>query len=298
MKNQNIKNRALSWQSVKNILKKIPIHPSFVLLFLWFVISNNILSFLMFTLVVLTHEFGHYFVAKKCGYKLDYFYIAPYGVSLNYKEKSFENHDEILIALAGPCVNFALSVFFVSLWWIFPITYSVSVNFVYQSILLGLFNLLPCYPLDGGRVVCGILSKQMPRKKAIKIVCILNYVFSITLALIFVYSCFSNFNPTLLLSAVFLFLGNLDIKNEGKYFPLTITNKKIKNFSRPIFIYSNGQVLLSNLIKHIEINKFTIFVISLENGKTKILDENMAKSLALKFSPAISVNEIFIKDKE
>lgn len=293
-----IKNSALNWHGIKNLLKKIPIHPSFILLFLWFFLNNNLLSFLLFTLVVLSHEFGHFFVAKKCGYKLDYFYIAPYGVSLNYKEKTFENRDEILIALAGPCVNFCLSVFLVSLWWIFPASYSISVNFVYQSILLGLFNLLPCYPLDGGRVVCGILSKQMPRKKAIKIVCRLNYVFSLTLALLFVYSCFNNFNPTLLLSAVFLFLGNLDIKNEGKYFPLIITSKKIKNFSRPMFVYANGQIFISNLIKHIETNKFTIFVISLQNGKTKILDENMVKSLALRFSPSISLNEIFIKEKE
>ena len=65
-----------------------------------------------------------------------------------------------------------------------------------------------------------------------------------------------------------------------------------------MFVYANGETNISSLLKHIEVNKFTIFVIELENGQTKVADENKIKSLAIKFSPALSLNEIFIKDKE
>ena len=198
---------------------------------------NDLFSFLLFTVVILTHEFGHFIVAKKRGYKLDYFYIAPYGVSLNYKEKAFESDDEILIALAGPLTNFCLCVICVSLWWIKPEIYFFTSDFVSQSLLLGLFNLLPCYPLDGGRIVCGVLSKQMPRKKAVKLICKLNYIFSAVLFLLFVFSCFNDFNPTLILSSIFLVLGNFEIKNEGVYQSLSLADRKVKNFSKPMFVY-------------------------------------------------------------
>ena len=283
---------------LRKFYKKFPIHPSFVLLFFWFVITNNYHSFLLFTVVVLTHEFGHYLVAKKCGYKLDYFYITPYGISLNYKEKAFENRDEILIALAGPFVNLCLSLIIVSLWWIFPSMYGLSYEFVFQSVMLALFNLIPCYPLDGGRIFCGLLSKNMPRKKAVDIICIFNYIFSAIFFILFIFSCFYNFNPTFLLGGIFLVLGNIDFKNESKYQPIQILNKKIKNFSHPIFLFIDGEVIISNLLKHIEANKFTIFVVKLKNGQTKILDEDKIKSLAINLSPALSINQVFKQEKE
>lgn len=62
--------------------KKLPIHPSFLILFAWFICTRQIEAFFIFVFVVLAHEFGHYFVAKKLGYKLDAFFLAPYGVSL------------------------------------------------------------------------------------------------------------------------------------------------------------------------------------------------------------------------
>lgn len=283
--------------NIKKIYKKIPLHPSFILLFFWFVLTNNFFSFLLFVLVILTHEFGHYIVALKCGYKLDYFYIAPYGVSLNYKEKIFDSRDEILIALAGPLVNFFLCVLVVTFWWIYPSIYGLTVDFVYQSLMLGLFNMLPCYPLDGGRIFCGILSKQMERQKAIKVVRNLNLVFSALLFICFVYSCFYNFNPTFLLASVFLLFGNLDIKNESNYQPLFLFDKKVKNFSRPIFLYVKGEVTITKLLKHIQANKYTIFIVQLKNEQVKIMDEQKLKKLAINLSPALSLNEIFIRDK-
>lgn len=285
--------RILRWN-----YKKIPIHPTFLLLFLWFILTKNISTFLLFTFVVLTHEYGHYLVAKKCGYKLDSFIIAPYGVNLNYKERAFDSKDEILIALAGPLVNIILSFIVVSLWWILPNLYNYTSDFVNQSLMLGLFNLLPCYPLDGGRIFIGLISQNMERKKAVKIIYYLNYLFSALLLVLFFITCFFDFNPTLCLCAVFLILGVIDSKFESKYQSLSFYKKKIKNFSKPLLLTVDENVCLAQLIRHIEINKFTIFVVNFSNLRTILLDENRIKLMTLKYPLSQTLKEIIRQEKE
>lgn len=278
---------------IKN--KKIPIHPSFILLFLWFVITQNILSFLLFCGVVLMHEFGHYYMARKLGYKLDNFFIAPYGVSLNYKENIFESNDELKIAIAGPFVNFALSFIMVSLWWIIPDTYNFTYEFVFQSIMLGLFNLLPCYPLDGGRIFVGLLSQNHPRQKVIKWTIIFNIIFSALIFILFFISCFINFNPTLCLCGVMMVLGIIDSKQESKYQPISLYKKKTKNFSKPFFITINGTVTISEALKHIELNRFTLFIVVLSNNQTKLIDEQTLKLLSIKYPINFTFDEIYTR---
>lgn len=277
-------------------LKKIPIHPSFLLLFLWFVFFKNILSFIIFFLVVCAHELGHYFVARKLGYRLNSFYIAPYGVNLNYKEKIFSYKDEILIALAGPIVNIFLSILCVALWWIFPQLYHNFHEFVFESMILALVNLLPCYPLDGGRIFVGILSNNMPRKKAIKIVYSLNYIFSCILFLLFIVTAFINFNPTLCLCSSFLLLGVIDSKFESKYQPSILLKKDVKNFTRPYFVVVDVNTPLNILLKHIEANRLTIFVVSYDN-KTLFIDEKQVKEYLLNYQYSTLLKDCIKQEK-
>ena len=275
---------------------KFFIHPSFIILFLWFIIFLSFYDFLLFVSVVLSHEFGHYIVAKKLGYKLDSFFIAPFGVNLNYKDNCFESKDEIKIALAGPLINLILSIITICLWWIFPVTYNYLNHFVFESIILCLFNLLPCYPLDGGRIFVGLMSEHFSRKKAVKIVCILNYIFSAIFFIIFFITSFINFNPTICLFAVFLLLGSLDSKFESKYQNILV-NRKIKNYSKTLFLTVKDDVSLYNLLKHIEYNKHTIFVITTKK-KSLLIDEEEIKKLVIKYPLNVKIREIIQQEKE
>ena len=311
---------------------KFFIHPSFILLFLWFIIFLSFYDFLMFVGVVLTHELGHALQAKRLGYKLDSFFIAPYGVKLNYKDKCFDSKDEIKIALAGPMVNLVLAILAVSLWWIAPVTYvyldefvlqsimlclvnlvlailAVSLwwiapvtyvyldEFVLQSIMLCLVNLLPCYPLDGGRIFVCLMSGKMPRKKAVKISCQLNYVFSAILFIIFIATCFYNFNPSICLFAVFLILGSIDSKFESRYVSLFF-KRKIKNFSRVSMLCVDDNVTISSLLKHIEPNKHTIFAITRQGKRTHLIDEEDIKALAIKYPITDKIKDVIRQEKE
>lgn len=277
--------------------KKFPLHPSFLLLFLWFLITQNLPAFLLFISVVLSHEYGHYFVAKRLGYKLDSFFLAPYGACLNYKEKAFEYKDEIKIALAGPLVNLILCLLTIAVWWIFPSSYNYTLEFVSQSFSLALFNLLPCYPLDGGRVFVGLISKFKPRKWAIKLTQILNLIFSAILLILFGISCFFDFNPTFCLCGCFLLFGIFESKNESKYQPSFIYKKRTKNFSKPFLICVKGDVSIAETLKHIESNRFTIFVVLLGNNSTRFIDEQKVKLLSLQYPAYFTFDDILIKNK-
>lgn len=277
----------------QNRKSKGGIHPSFLLLFLWFCITGNFYAFFIFVTVVLTHEFGHFLVAKKLGYKLDSFFLAPYGVSLNYRENTFENSDEIKIALAGPLVNLIFAFLCVGLWWIFPVSYNYSSIFVQQSFMLALFNLLPAYPMDGGRVLLASIGKFMTREKALKMIVILNLVFSLFFIALFIYSCTVNYNPTFALAAVFLLSGVVQSRFEGKYKIASLLKKNNKDFTRPLILYINSTVTLGKTLKTIQQNRYTIFYVNFDNKKTKILDENLILNLALKFPLSYTFNDIF-----
>lgn len=273
--------------------KKFPIHPSFILLFLWFMVTGNYSAFFIFVGVVLMHEFGHYFVAKKLGYKLDSFFLAPYGVSLNYKEKTFENSDEIKIALAGPCINLLLALLGVGLWWCYPESYNFTDVFVTQSVMLACFNLLPAYPMDGGRVLLSFLCKYMIREKAIKLLKIFNLTFASIFFALFIYSCTIDYNPTFALAATFLIGGIIQTKFESKYHVMALLKKKNKNFSRPLIMYVSSEIELGQLLKHIQQNRYTVFYVDFAGQRTRILDENNIMNLTLKYPLNMNLCDIF-----
>jgi len=255
-------------------LKKVPIHPTFYLFVLWFLFCGQMLEFFTFLLALSLHEFGHFFVAKKCGYSLDKFYIAPYGASLTYKERQFERSDEIKIALAGPCVNLLSAFFLIALWWVFPTSFSYTKLFVEECLILGAFNLLPAYPLDGGRVVVAVMSNKISREKAIKLLKICNVVFAVVCLMLFAVSMFHNFNPTLMLIGVFLILTVFDSEYVGKYNLSFVAKKKIKNFSKPKHLLVKEDVPVFAMLKKIESDSYIIFDIVTKDGKIEFMTEN------------------------
>jgi stage IV sporulation protein FB len=109
--------------------------------------------FLMSCLVALQHECAHAFSASKLGYRLNKIVLMPFGAVIDGDLSGLSNKDEISIALCGPLCNLITAGFFVALWWCFPITYAYTDVACYVSLTIALVNLLPAYPLDGGRIL-------------------------------------------------------------------------------------------------------------------------------------------------
>ena len=187
-------------------MKLFKVHPATFLFLILLLITGFSKLVFPYLISILLHEFAHGFIAKKLGYKLNEVWILPYGASITFKEYSFNPNDEIKIAIAGPLMNFILIVITIMLWWIFPSIYTFTYPFVITNFSIALFNLLPAFPLDGGRILNSILKSKLKNNKVYKISSIINFIISIIFFLLFIVSCFIKINFSFGLISIFIFL--------------------------------------------------------------------------------------------
>ncbi|MEG1948179.1 MAG: hypothetical protein RR140_01195 [Clostridia bacterium] len=257
------------------------------------VILGYIKEILTFFFVVSLHELAHAFVAKKLGYKLTNFKLLPYGVSLSYKEFTTNANHEIAIAIAGPLFNIALCVVIVALWWGFPITYVYTDFLCKASFVTAVFNFLPAFPLDGGRVLVGILSHKIKREKSIKISCVFNVILTAFFLILFCMSLFIKPNFTFITISIFLFAGIIEGKNEGEYQRLSFKDfgdiKHISGVKVQAFLASTP---LYKIVIKMKKNKFNVFFVIFANGSVKLFSQIQLAKMAEKFELSNSIQNI------
>lgn len=279
-------------------MKKIAIHPVSLIVWVWLLIVLGPLLALSYVVAIVIHEFGHFFVAKRLGYALSRFSISPYGVALSYYQQNLNYADEIKIAFAGPLANLISVLFVLGFWWIFPSVYAFTESFVVVSTLLALFNLLPAYPMDGGRIFIGCASHFMSQEVARKITIVVNIVLSILFFALFVAFMFINFNPTYLLFVFFLVAGVLDLKSVTKFEKINIFCKKSKDFVRPTIFCVSKDVKLKELLGKMQTSKTCVFLLELENGKTIVLSEKAVIKLLLTNNYDATLYEVLEKSNK
>jgi Zn-dependent protease/CBS domain-containing protein len=138
---------------------------------------------IIFACVVL-HEFGHALVGKQAGLPIKAVILLPIGgiTLLDETQQSIESgaqtwQRDIRIALAGPAVNLLIALVAAGVilqvapqvqLWAHPYVYSGNLprSLVWANIWLAAFNLLPAYPMDGGRVLRALFSRQMDPVRA------------------------------------------------------------------------------------------------------------------------------------
>ena len=189
------------------------VHPLFLLFGAYFAATGKLFLFLNCTVVALLHECGHAFAAAKIGYRLNRIVLMPYGALVKGDIDGVSLKDEIFIALAGPLVNAACAVLFVALWWCFPDTYPYTDVAAYSSAAIALVNLIPAWPLDGGRILYCAIAKAKGEKLAGRIARGAGLFFGIVLFAMFVYGCFVQVNFTMLFFSLFLLAGAVGGKN-------------------------------------------------------------------------------------
>jgi len=161
-------------------------------------------SFVAYVIAVILHELAHSEAASRRGYALNDIKLMPFGASVSGDFDGAKPNDELVIALAGPLFSLLLAVVFVALWWLIPATYFFSHMFVTANIFLCVFNLLPIYPLDGGRAMLALLSHKMPREKAYRYMRIFGWIFAGVFAAGFLASFFFVVNFSLGAVAAFI----------------------------------------------------------------------------------------------
>ena len=126
---------------------------------------------------VALHEYGHALMARRYGIGTVEITLLPIGGVAQLERIPEDPEQELWIALAGPATNFALVAGLTGLHVISggtlsslveaePFTNSILTTLVRINLILGVFNLIPALPMDGGRVLRALLSMRMPALRA------------------------------------------------------------------------------------------------------------------------------------
>jgi Zn-dependent protease/CBS domain-containing protein len=166
---------------------------------------------------VLLHEFGHALMAQRVGIQTADITLLPIGGLARLKSLPDRPWDEVKIAIAGPLVNVVLAPIFFGIALLLGDSLTTPPNILegvqsagqvfsylgYINVALVLFNLIPAFPMDGGRVLRGLLAARYGQVRATDIASAVGQFFA---AAFFLLGLFSG-NLLLALIAVFIFFG-------------------------------------------------------------------------------------------
>ncbi|HEX4653477.1 MAG TPA: site-2 protease family protein [Candidatus Udaeobacter sp.] len=200
---------------------QVRIHITFLLLIAWLAFgyyaqggsaaaASRVIFILLLFLCVVLHEFGHAFAAKAFGINTPDITLLPIGGVARLERMPEEPVQELIIAVAGPLVNvvIALGLFVAGgAQAVFNPTAVEAGGLVGQlltiNIMLVLFNLLPAFPMDGGRVLRALLATRMSYARATQVAATVGQGF----AFIFGFLGLFGPNPFLLFIALFVYIG-------------------------------------------------------------------------------------------
>ncbi|MEX0684715.1 MAG: site-2 protease family protein [Balneolales bacterium] len=118
-------------------------------------------SSLFLTISIFIHELGHAFMAKRLRLPLERIHLFLFGGMAELKHRPNDSVQELYIAIAGPAASILFAGFVYLMLMVLPEisapVYLVLQYIMYMNLLLGLFNLLPIFPLDGGRATRALI---------------------------------------------------------------------------------------------------------------------------------------------
>ncbi len=207
----------------------VKVHWTFLLLLIFFAFLNynntgSLVSALVTVLIVvalflcvLLHEYGHSLVAQRMGVEIQDITLLPIGGLARMKSMPERPIDEVKVAVAGPLVNVVLAPIFIGLAFLFGFNHTTLTN-IFQAqdsignvllylgainVFLVVFNMIPAFPMDGGRVLRGLLATRFGPVRATDISSTIGQFFALAFFLIGVFAV----QPILALIAIFIFFG-------------------------------------------------------------------------------------------
>ena len=222
---------------------RIAIHWTFLLLILWIVAVNmqqgsdtaqiliSVLFILALFVCVTFHELGHSLAARRYGIETKSITLLPIGGMANIEEMPEKPKQEIIVTLSGLVVNVIIALL---LWAV--ITFLPGYSFetelqavtgenflimlMYVNLLIVAFNLIPAFPMDGGRILRALLSLRVDRLKATRYSMMAGQVFGVLFALVGLF-----INPFLFIIGVFVVIGARMEYTQVKYASLLVDHR-------------------------------------------------------------------------
>ena len=169
---------------------EVRIHVTFFLLLLYIGVAHfqaggipaaisGIIFILALFACVVAHEFGHALMARRYGIKTPDITLLPIGGLARLERMPEKPAQEIAVALAGPAVNLVIAAVLIlvlgagvdadALQALENPTVSFLARLATVNVFLVVFNLIPAFPMDGGRILRGLLAVRLPYLKATRI---------------------------------------------------------------------------------------------------------------------------------
>lgn len=219
---------------------------------------STIASVLFFSTILL-HELSHSFVAKRKGLNIQSITLFVFGGVAQMEEIPRNPKLELTMAAAGPALSLVIGILTYAFYVYFgpvevdgigmttknAILITAGIISVY-NLVLGIFNLLPAFPMDGGRVLRAFLALWLPYMDATRMAVSIGKTFAFLMGIIGLLA----FNIILILIAVFVFYGAQGEERET-FFAISLEGIKVRDVMTPRqdLIYVPPDWTLSQLVE-------------------------------------------------
>src|SRR5699024_3086260 len=207
-------------------LKKLHIHPLFLLLIILSLFTGTFVQLFILFAIILIHEIGHYTLANNYQWHIQSIVLWVFGGVMKTTEATNRPiKEDIIVTMAGPLQHIWMFAVIYGCSFIDIIPTSLVQTAFYFNWLLLLFNLLPIYPLDGGKLLFYILSLILPYKKAHQY----TYRFSLLACILLISFLFFNpFTLTAVLLLLFLMWENYQQWRQHPYIFMRFLLQRMK----------------------------------------------------------------------
>ncbi len=257
--------------NVKRVFSFFQIDYSFFVMLILFVLLGDVRFYFLYLFFIFFHEMSHLVVAKRLGYLPKKLKLTAFGASLEGFD-DFLTGDEIKIILAGPIFNFVIVIICYLSFWFYPESYSFLSDVLAVNLSILIFNLVPIFPLDAGRILLCFLSKKRRRLDAVKLAKNISLIFVILMFLISVLMFFWSYGFTLGFVSVNLCLLLFSSSSDTSFKREILLRKKIDRLGKGVpkkvlFVSENYNENL--LLKFIDGEHYFVFVFVNENFEAK-----------------------------
>jgi Zn-dependent protease/CBS domain-containing protein len=201
----------------------IRIHITFLLFLVWIFVAglatgtvNDALTTLAFVVLlfacVVAHEFGHIFTARAFGVATPDVTLLPIGGVARLERIPEKPSEEFLVAIAGPLVNVAIAIVLIAVAPThlstahFAAMESTKVSMIDRlaevNLFLAVFNMIPAFPMDGGRVLRALLASRLGHVRATEIAATIGQWTAFGFGFLGLF-----YNPLLIFIAIFVYLA-------------------------------------------------------------------------------------------